>query len=162
MFGSGFGKEASPSPSPSTFSFGGNTAASGNNGFGQPPSSAPFGQQPSSGFGHNSGFSFSQPNSATSASPFNQAQALPSPALGGFAQLSSPAASPFSAPIGLGSTNPFGAPQGQKRPPENQGSDAGSQAGGDGARRIAPMPKPRRARTQAETRNALAKAHGRG
>lgn len=135
-FGSGFGREASPAPSPSTFSFGGGSLGSGPAGFGQPPSNSSFGQNASPNFGQNSGggFSFSQPNSATSASPFNQAQALPSPALGGFGQLSSPASSPFSTPVGLG-----------------------AELGGE--RKIAPMPRSRKPKTEAERRAALQKAH---
>jgi hypothetical protein len=110
---------------------------------------------------YNAGFTFSQPNIAMSPSPFNQTEALPPPALGRFALLPLPATSPFSAPIEPDLTDPSGPPPSQKRPSENQGSDDGSLAAGEW-RWIAPMSKPRRARTQAETRNALAKAHGRG
>ncbi|PVG01840.1 hypothetical protein CPB86DRAFT_59504 [Serendipita vermifera] len=149
---SGFGgpsKDTPSTPSSAPFSFG--TPTSTTSSFGQQP--------PAPSFGQGGGFSFSQP-AAANASPFNQPQPLASPAVGGFAQLASPAASPFTQPLSLGSGGSTfgGTPQGQKRLLSEDPSDGGS-ATGEGGRKIMPMPKPRRARTQAETRNALAKFH---
>ncbi|KAG8757237.1 hypothetical protein FRC14_002260 [Serendipita sp. 396] len=148
--GTGFTKESSAPPA---LTFG-----SGGTGFGQqtPTSANPF-SQPPPGFGSTAPFSFGQ-NAGSSASPFGQAQPLPSPVTTGFGQTASPAASPFNPPASLGNINIFGAGAGVKRPPSpNSGSDVGAASVGD--RKIMPMPKPRRARTQAETRNALAKFH---
>ena len=120
--------------------------------FGAAPSTKPpYGQPPviagtSTGTGTGS-FPFHAPGSAVS-----------TPVTGTFpdlrAQTSSPAASPFNPPAQL-----FGAPA--PGTPTNFPSNL-SEAGSDvGERRIKPLPKSRKTRTQSETRNALAKFHGR-
>ncbi|CAG7853699.1 SubName: Full=Related to proteophosphoglycan 5-Leishmania major strain Friedlin {ECO:0000313/EMBL:CCA75018.1} [Serendipita indica DSM 11827] len=131
----GFGKDSAPNPTPAPFSFGnasGFTAPA-------PTPTTPFAQTSGTGFG-SGGFSFGQTTAGATASPFGQPQALPSPSVGGFTQLASPAASPFNAPAPL----------------------AGAAEGlllGPGDRKIAPMPKPRRQRTEAERRAGLQKFH---
>ena len=160
-----------PARSNIPFTFGAPPAAS--NGFGSAPSSAhPFAQAaPSS--------PFNAPRSATpfgaapsTKAPFSQLPAAPSSSNGGFnfgvptssvstpvtgafpnlrAQTSSPAASPFNPPTQL-----FGAPApGTPTSFPSNLSEAGSDVG---ERRIKPLPKSRKPRTQSETRNALAKA----